>query len=147
MPINQIRSCKNQMLTPKQIAVRIAWESNSNLITKKVCKWMKKNDKFPSQGSKNSEEKQMATWLVHRKKAKQGKGRFVHYESSQRIAESHEHPNLFEAVNRESDSNEMTRKICEWIKGHNGYKPRASSQDEQESKLGKWLSNRKKKND
>ena len=143
MPINQIRSCKNQMLTPKQIEVRIAWESNSNLITKKVCEWMKKhNNLCPKQVSKDKEERKLGAWLNCKKTAYNRNGIGPHgvvfYDSDMEVAKKCGYYNLFTINNCERKSNNMTHKICKWMIKHNHrYFDRSVKS---ELKMLKWLS-------
>jgi len=115
---------------------------DSNERTHKFCKWIKENDKTPSQHSKNIEEKQLGIFLSTRKKAKGGKGNSLFYKSDQKIAESYGLKELFENTDLEADSNERTHKLCKWIK-ENDKNPSQQSKNIEEKQLGKFLSTKK----
>ena len=122
----------------------IDFEERSNETTHQVCQWVKNNKRQPINGSKDPEEKIMGRWLGVRKDAKQGKGTGYFYISDQKIAESHGCSDLFDRIDRESDSNEMAHKTCKWIKKNNGKFPNQRSKNKKEKQVAEWVKTRKK---
>lgn len=118
-------------------------EELSNQMTHKVCQFFKQNNKLPSQKAKDPNEKRMASWLNVKKTAKNGKTRHKLYESDQKIAESYDLNDLFNTIDLEELSNQMTHKICKFVKENNRI-PNKRAKDTDEKKLGEWLRTRKK---
>jgi ribosomal protein L27 len=114
-------------------------EFKSNQMCHKVCRWIKKHGKSPSQHSKDPIEKRLGIWLFNQRQAKAGKGTSKFYESNLVIAKKYVLPDLFEQIDLEQESNEKCHECCKWIKKH-GKNPSKRSKDPIEKNLGLWLS-------
>lgn len=118
-------------------------EITSNLQTHQLCKWIQSNKKIPTRLSNNEEEKIVYNILTMRRKAKSSSGKLYKlYDSNQNIAESYGLFDLFDVKNPEKESNNMTKKLCEWYLENNTH-PKQRSIDENEKKLAAFLLKKK----
>lgn len=114
-------------------------ENASNAMCHKVCEWIIENNKKPKQNSDIFLERKFGIWLTNQKQAKKGKkNTVVFYESNQKIAESYDLYDLFVPIDREKNSNDMCRTVCEWIKKNNK-RPTLRSEDLEEKKYAAWI--------
>lgn len=145
---NRKRASKkgNNLSTEKEIASsygltdlfsEINVEVLSNEKCHRVCQWFLEKGKRPYSRAKG-EEGLLGRWLGTRIRAKinpSGKASF--YESDQAIADSYGLNGLFNRLNKEAISNQTCVEVCEYKKIHGKNPP-------QTTKLGRWLSTRRK---
>jgi hypothetical protein len=119
-------------------------EQLSNENTKKVCEFHKINNRLPSTRAKDREEKKLASFINTRRQAKKGLSKFKFYESDQKVLEFYGLPTIFGsiAIDTEKLSNENTIKVCEFYKTNNRL-PSRYTKDEEEKKLGEFISHRR----
>lgn len=114
-------------------------ELNSNNICRKLCEWIKLNNKMISHKTKDEEEKILYRWW-HYKRNNRKKG--VFYKSDQEIAESYGLMDLFNIKSLEIISNKNVEKICQWIKKNNK-NPSLTSSNKEEKRLSGILHRRR----
>jgi hypothetical protein len=75
-------------------------EAANNEMCNQVCDWMDAHDgRKPSSKAKDPEEEKMGSWIVNQKKARQGKGRGIFYDSTLAIAKKRGYKDLFDTRN------------------------------------------------
>ena len=109
-------------------------EKISNEMITKLCTFVNDNNKLPTKNSKDASEKHMAYFLVHKRRAKLGKGNVTFYKSDQKIAESFDLDKIFDMKNLEKISNDKTIESCKFILKY-GRNPYKSSKNKKEKKL------------
>jgi len=113
-------------------------EKISNEMITKLCTFVNHNNKLPTKNSKDASEKQLAYFLVHKRRAKLGKGNVTFYKSDQKIAESFGLGKIFDMKNLERMSNDKTTESCKFILKY-GRNPYKSSKNKKEKKLEYFL--------
>jgi non-homologous end joining protein Ku len=114
-------------------------------MTTEACEWIKKHKgSYPSNGAKDETERKYAIFISKKRRAKKGMGRGAWYESDQKIVERYGYPDLFDTIDLERASNEMTTEVCEWIKKHKGSYPSKKAKDETERKYANFISNKRR---
>jgi len=112
-------------------------EEQSIETAKEVLNWMDEHGGgYPKQHSKDSIEKQYATWIGTQKKAKQGKG--IYYKSVYKIFEK-KYPHIFDLVDLEQEAVKKAREVFNWIDKHGGKYPYQKSKNKIEQRYGAWL--------
>ena len=117
-------------------------EDLSNKLTHKLCQWIVSNKRLPTRISKTTEEKEIYNILSTRKKSKRG-DEYTWYDSNQKIVESYGLDNIFDTLNPETESNNLTIELCKWII-KNDRSPQQRASDETERKLARFLLNKKR---
>ena len=120
---------------------KINHEKKSNELCIECCEFLKTNNRIPDKRSSDEEEKKIGIWLGMRKQFKKNNlGSF--YDSDQQIAESYGFQNLFEIENKEIESNNMCKLVCQFfIK--NKILPNSNSKNKNEKDMCVWLHNRR----
>jgi superfamily II DNA or RNA helicase len=116
-------------------------ENLSNKQTHRLCQWIVSNKRLPTRISKNAEEKEIYNILTIRKKAKRGDG-YAWYDSNQKIVESYGLDKIFDTLDPETESNNLTNELCKWIIKNNR-NPQQRASEENERKLARFLLNKK----
>lgn len=112
---------------------------------KKICEFIEKNGRAPSNGSKNPDEKKLGSWIGTQKQQYNEYG--PHY--SDRIMKTPEiwkmwsdlivDPKYCEALYGIIENwKNSHKKMCEFIE-KNGKKPSSESKDTNEKKMGQWI--------
>jgi hypothetical protein len=100
--------------------------------------------KYPSRTVKDNQELRIGSWLANKRNSKNGKGSGRFYNEYQSHAEKLGHPNMFDSINDYRKNLEKIEWICEYYKSFGVY-PSTISAEKETRKMGRWLSNIKKR--
>jgi hypothetical protein len=114
----------------KQIAVDTLWE---------VITFYRDNKTLPSQRSTDKNESKLGRWITTQRQNKKGKGTGKWYPELEQIAIEHNIPELFEITNLKQIAIDNLMLVIEFY-NENGKLPISLSKDENERKLGVWIS-------
>jgi superfamily II DNA or RNA helicase len=106
---------------------------------KALVDFYKDNNRFPSKHSQTEDEKKLGRWLVDMRLASKGIGSSTLYDSVKQLLND-EIPHWLETEEDRSIKN--AKALLDFYKGNNRF-PSSISQNEDEKKLGQWLSNRR----
>ena len=124
----------------EQVGTKDVRELYALKMTRKSCEFYHRHGKYPSHVSRDPEVKKLGRWMHQRRQAKKGKGTgSLHHSSScENLAKELGCAGIFDNIDLEAKSLEMTRKISEFYHKHGRY-PSGKSKDPEEKKLGQWL--------
>jgi hypothetical protein len=110
--------------------------SNNKCI--EFCEFVKKHEHKPSLKTSCPKEKKLRQWLTRNIFLKNSNSKLF-YDSTQKIIESYNLENLFAKTDKESISNDMCHKVCQWVIDNEYKVPSEKTNDEIEKKYSDWL--------
>jgi hypothetical protein len=107
-----------------------------------VISFYKEHERLPTAGAKNKIEAKLGSWISTQRMAKKGKGTGKWYPELEIIAIKHGFPKLFENADLKQIAIDTLMLVIAFYKEHKRL-PKSCSKDENEKKIGRWLSKRR----